>query len=230
VTELTRELHDIRSLLAVLDSDSRYWETSRIRWKETSPHIGLTWGRELSGTAFIEKVVSWARLDSTRTILELGPGYGRLLKSLLEKRVPFNEYYGIDISEKNVAYLSENFKLDGIHFIHADAETWDLGVAYDAFLSSLTMKHLYPTFERVLANLTRFANPGCMFCFDLIEGNRRLFESDKVTYIKWYTRDEVEEILARIPLQLVSFDEVQHDPEYRRLFVVARKAVDVNSA
>src|SRR5207245_3599102 len=121
--------------------------------------------------------------------LELGPGYGRLVKSLLEKRVPFNEYYGVDISEKNVAHLSENFNLDRIHFVHADAETCDLAMSYDVFLSSLTMKHLYPTFERVLVNLARFANPGCMFCFDLLEGNRTIFEQDKVTYIKWYTRD-----------------------------------------
>jgi len=69
-----------------------------------------------------------------------------------------------------------------------------------------------------------------MFCFDLLEGNRTIFEQDKVTYIKWYTRDEVKSIVNRIPLQLVSFDEVRHDPEHQRLLVVARKTVDVNLA
>ncbi|MCU0288887.1 MAG: hypothetical protein MUF15_21145, partial [Acidobacteria bacterium] len=62
-----------------------------------------------------------------------------------------------------------------------------------------------------------------MIAFDLIEGNNRLFEEDHVTYVRSYSKKEVTEILSKIPLQFVSFDQVKHDPGFIRLLVVAQK-------
>jgi hypothetical protein len=67
--------------------------------------------------------------------------------------------------------------------------------------------------------------PGALAVFDLIEGQRRYFAEDGVTYIRAYSRPEVEEILKAAGLELVAFDEVCHLPEYVRLLVVARKPV-----
>lgn len=224
IDQLEYQVADARSLLAILDKDSMYWEISRSRWRKALPNEGLTWGKKLSGNVFVEKVISFAPFESTKTILEIGPGYGRLLKSVLEMNVPFENYCGLDISEENVQYLSRTYGSENVRFIHADAEKCDLELTYDVFLSSLTMKHLFPTFERALTNLVRFANPGSMFFFDLIEGDRKLFEEDRVTYIKWYSKDQVHKILNSILLELVSFDEVYHDPDHPRLLVIARKS------
>jgi hypothetical protein len=63
-----------------------------------------------------------------------------------------------------------------------------------------------------------------MFFIDLIEGKMADFEDDGVTYVRWYTREEVQEILTNLGLSLVAYDYVEHCPGYTRLLVVARKA------
>jgi hypothetical protein len=88
-------------------------------------------------------------------------------------------------------------------------------------LSSLTFKHLFPTFEKALGNVARQADPNAVFIFDLLEGDRQYFENDGVIFIRMYTRDEVRDILARIGLRLVALDTVEHDPEHRQMLVVA---------
>jgi hypothetical protein len=74
-----------------------------------------------------------------------------------------------------------------------------------------------------LRNLGAQMRPGGVAAFDLIEGERRYFEDDDVTYIRWYTRPEIEEIVRRCGLELAAFDEVRHLPELSRLLVVATK-------
>jgi len=44
-----------------------------------------------------------------------------------------------------------------------------------------------------------------------------------VTYLRHYTRPEVEAIVAAARLEIAAFDEVRHLPDHIRLLVVARK-------
>jgi hypothetical protein len=60
--------------------------------------------------------------------------------------------------------------------------------------------------------------------FDLIEGTRRYFHRDRVTFIREYAPDEVRGILERTSLELVAFDSIEHAPGRRRLLVVARSS------
>jgi SAM-dependent methyltransferase len=94
----------------------------------------------------------------------------------------------------------------------------------DTVLSSLTFKHLFPSFEVALSNLGRQLNPNGVAIIDFIEGERRYFQEDGVTYIRWYTRPEIEEIVSRAGMSVEAFDEVHHAPGWTRLLVVARKA------
>lgn len=217
-----RQLEDVIQRLD--QTPELLWKTSRKRWKSAAPDKALTWGATVTGDAFIDKVVAHGGFDDSPTILELGPGYGRLLKSILAKGLRFSRYVGIDISRTNVEYLRGEFPSDRMQFIEADAEHCSLDFGYDAFIASLIMKHLYPTFEACLGNLARFANPGCRFFFDLLEGGHQHFEKDGITFIHFYTRGEVTEILRNLGLDSVAFDSVEHDPEHIRLFVVAEKA------
>jgi hypothetical protein len=129
----------------------------------------------------------------------------------------------VDLSGQNVRHLEQRFDQDSVRFVEADVEEVELEEPIDALLSSLTFKHLFPSFERALTNLGRQMAPGAVAVFDLIEGHRRYFEADGVTYIRCYTRDEVRELVDRCGLAVEAFDEVRHHPDMARLLVLARK-------
>ena len=221
ITTLRERIDQLEELSPDLEKVN--WERSRERWRLCKPSISLTWEKDLSGDNFISKVSSFDVFSHEKTVLEIGPGYGRLLKSCMEKKIPFRKYVGVDISAENVKYLQENFQMPTINIIHADVEKVSLEESFDVVLSSLTFKHLYPSFEKALSNVMNYVNPGSMFFFDLIEGNSRYFEKDNTTYIRWYNKSEILEILKCVNLELVTFDQVQHDQDYIRLLVVARK-------
>jgi len=174
----------------------------------------------LSGDAFIAKVAEYLELGEEKRILEVGPGYGRLLEACLDWGIPFAHYCGIDISADNCEYLRERFPLPNVSFVHSDVETATFDTPWDVVLSSLTFKHLFPSFEPALANLRPHLAPGAGLCIDLLEGQRRGFRGR--TYVRRYTRPEIREIIERVGLEHVAFDEVEHDPEWTRLLVVAR--------
>jgi SAM-dependent methyltransferase len=205
------------------ESREETWERSRTRWRASKPTANLTWDVEISGDAFVEKATHHGVFGRGRAIVEVGPGYGRLLAACLDRRVEFGSYLGVDLSEDNVAYLRERFADDRIRFVHADVESVDVGGPVDGVISSLTFKHLFPSFEPALGHLADQLRTRGLIVFDLIEGQRRYFEEDGVTYIRWYSRGEIEEIVLRTGLELVAFDEVRHVPDLVRLLVVAGK-------
>jgi SAM-dependent methyltransferase len=206
------------------------WERSRVRWRGVSPNAGLTWGRHVSGDAFVAKLVGYHALRLETRILEIGPGYGRLPQACLRLGVEFREYLGVDISPANVEHLRRTFSDPRLRFVVADAEELDLPGRYDLLISSLVFKHLYPSFEAVLTASAAHLSAGALVCFDLIEGDLRQFEYDRVTYIRCYTREEVLEILKRAGLKLVEFTTVQHDETHERLLTVASKTAPDSSA
>jgi SAM-dependent methyltransferase len=176
----------------------------------------------LSGDAFIGKAAEYVRFSETKRILEVGPGYGRLLQSCLDQGIPFAQYCGLDLSEENCNFLRERFPMQNVSFVQGDAETASFESKFDILLSSLTFKHLFPSFEAALRNLQPQLAPGAVLCIDLMEGMARTFK--RTTYVRRYTRDEILEIVERVGLEHVAFDEVRHDPEYVRLLMVARRA------
>jgi SAM-dependent methyltransferase len=219
--QLQRRIDGLESRLH--ESHQEAWERSRTRWRGAKPTANLTWDAELSGDAFIDKAERYGAFGAGRAILEVGPGYGRLLASCLERGVEFASYVGIDLSSENVAHLRGRFTDERLRFLEADVESIRLESPVDAIISSLTFKHLFPSFEPALANLAPQLNAGGVVVFDLIEGDRRYFEDDAVTYIRWYSRPEIERILGVTGLELVAFDEVRHLPEMSRLLVAARR-------
>jgi SAM-dependent methyltransferase len=200
------------------------WQRSRERWRRTQPSANLTWGKQLSGDRFVMAAAQWNAFGPERSILEIGPGYGRLLDSCLRLGLEFNSYLAVDISPSNVEWLKQQFRQPKTAFVVGDIESIVLESNIDVVLSSLTFKHLFPTFEKPIRNIAGFVKPGGLFVFDLREGTTRFFESaDNVTYIRCYTKPEVRNILDRAGIELLSFDQVEHDPLHRRLLVVARK-------
>jgi SAM-dependent methyltransferase len=205
------------------DQSGEMWSRSRTRWRAVAPDSELTWGKVVSGKPFVDKLIEHTDATSDSVLLEIGPGYGRILGCMLESGMPFAAYHGFDMSPNNVAWLSERYGSsdDRLSFTEADIEKADIP-PFDIAYSSLTFKHLYPSFEAALTNLAGSLRPGGRIVFDLIEGDGlALFERDDVTYIRTYTRELVAEIVEAAGLELVALDVVIHDPEHPRLLVVA---------
>lgn len=227
LTEVQRSVSALHHRVALLELSLQQHEPphlrelSQVRWSRAEPTVDLTWGKRLSGDAFIAKAAQYAGFSPDKTILEIGPGYGRLLRSCLDARIPFARYCAVDLSPGNCEYLTRMFDSPDIRIIHADAESVLLDSRIDIVMSSLTFKHLFPTFESTLANLSRQANPGAVFVFDLKEGAQEYFEPDGVTFIREYTKHEVVTILERVGLRLRAFDTVKHAAGFARLLVVA---------
>lgn len=226
--------HMLEERVAALEKrfPEHQWDASRSRWRSVEPTVGLTWDRQLSGTEFVRKAGLHRAFAPERSILEVGPGYGRLPKAILEAGVPFREYLGVDLSPNNVAHLQRTFTDPRLRFVNADAETVVLEKPllekpFDLLISSLTLKHLYPTFQKALGNLFARSAPGARAIFDLVEvapGTRFAnFETDGKTYVRHYSREELPGLLAEIGLELETFDTVQHDPDFSRLLVVAKR-------
>jgi SAM-dependent methyltransferase len=221
--------HMLEERVAALEKrfPEHQWDASRARWRSVEPTVGLTWDRQLSGAEFIRKASAHGAFGPERSILEVGPGYGRLPKALLEARVPFREYLGVDLSPANVAHLQRTFTDPRLRFVNADAETVVLERPFDVLISSLTLKHLYPTFQKALGNLFARSAPGARAIFDLVEAapgaHFANFETDGKTYVRHYSREELPGLVAASGLELEGFDTVQHDPDFKRLLVVARR-------
>jgi len=205
------------------ESREESWERSRERWRAARPDADLTWGVELKGDEFIERAAAHGAFGAGRSVLEIGPGYGRLLRSALDGGRQFSSWLGLDLSETNVAHLSGAFEDERVEFRTGDAESAELDEGIDTVLSSLTFKHMFPSFEGLLTNVAPRLSSGGLVVFDLIEGDRHYFEADGVTYIRHYPRAEIEQILQRSGLDLVAFDQVRHHPDMARLLVVARR-------
>jgi SAM-dependent methyltransferase len=195
-------------------------ERSKSRWRQARPELDLTWGEALSGQPFVAKVAEHAKLTEDTQILEIGPGYGRLLTALLEAGVPFAGYTGLDLSEFNVGHLRQKFVDPRVSFTQGDVGSATIP-PFDVGYSSLTFKHFYPTFEAALVNCAESMSEHGRIVFDLIEGTRAYFEHDDTTYVKCYQRPEVEAIVAAAGMRVLAFDQVHHGPKATRLLVVA---------
>jgi glycosyltransferase involved in cell wall biosynthesis/SAM-dependent methyltransferase len=196
----------------------------RASWRDESPGSGLTWVADITGDAFIEKARSYGLGG---TVLEIGPGYGRLPEAAARLDAPFRRWIGVDLSPHNVAHLEQRFGDERFRFMAADAETLTLDERVDAIVSSLTLKHVFPTFEAVLRNLSAILQPDGVVIIDLIEGSHlRHFEPLRGNFIRSYERPEIAEIFGRCGLRVEAFDNVDHSdaPEHRRLLVVGRRA------
>jgi 2-polyprenyl-3-methyl-5-hydroxy-6-metoxy-1,4-benzoquinol methylase len=205
------------------ESEEHLINETRKRWVQSNPDLHLTWNRDISGDAFIQRVLMYTTIQSGKNILEIGPGWGRLLKAILKENLSFENYYGIDISEKNIAYLKNTFQTSNIHFIHGNAEDVKLNTIFDIVISSLTFKHIYPSFEKLLINISQYVSKKGMVFFDLIEGNVAFLERDGNTFIRYYKKEQLKEITRRSNLDVVGFDKVIHAPGYSRLLVIAQK-------
>ena len=133
---------------------------------------------------------------------------------------------GLDLSAENVRHLSREFPDPRIEFVEGDAESarWTPRSTRSSPRSRSSTSTRRSSSRLGISPGNCPSEASCLF--DLIEGSGRYFERDEITYVREYSREEVGELLARVPLELVGFDTVAHDREHVRLLVVAAATSD----
>jgi SAM-dependent methyltransferase len=169
-------------------------ELSKQAWVHARPNSGLTWNVEMTGAEFVGHVRRQAGEDLGR-LLEIGPGYGRLLTTILGDSVKFSDYSGVDISAENVKYLTGRFGNDRVRFRHADFFTYETPDRFDCIICSAVFMHFYPSVEPALRRCRALLRDGGRLCFDVPRGasGERYLDPASRLYVRGYGAKELAE-------------------------------------
>ncbi len=184
------------------DSASNLVSQAKSRWRGDEPDAGLTWGSIMTGDSFFDEVEKHFRFTSYTRVLEIGPGYGRLLKTLLDRGHPFASFCGVDLSEARVDKLRRQFGDDRIRFEIGDCSQYKLSQSFDIGLCSATFEHLYPSIEQTLVNLRSQIDLNGVLFVDFIMHDEDLslsqayFEEESIggAYVRIYSLQELERL------------------------------------
>lgn len=142
---------------------------SKIRWKDDDVDKDLTWGVIMSGSSFVDLMKEYCPLSEKSDILEIGPGYGRLLDEILKRKLNFKNYNGLEISKTRVGKLKRKYeKNEKCKFFVGDVTKDKIKKNYNYVISSSTFEHLYPDFVSGLINLK---NKNTFYCIDFLGQN-----------------------------------------------------------
>jgi SAM-dependent methyltransferase len=167
-------------MMSFLRSGSKAFRIiSQKRWYGDEPPEGLTWGRVMTGDSLWDLYERYHRFTSEDKILEIGPGYGRLLKTALARNIPFHSYTGLELSKARVNRLRCEFDQANVNFIDGDIDIWRSELKFNIVICSSTFEHLYPDCRAALHNIYNHLAPDANIFIDFI-GNipRKIFGID----------------------------------------------------
>jgi phospholipid N-methyltransferase len=219
--------------LANLDSAARdqLFDVSQERWKGSEDDACLTWGAIFTGDSFLDALQQYYKFNPEHHICEIGPGYGRLLKTVLERKLPFRKYTGVELSADRVAKLTKAFPGEAIGFVHGDVTTVRLREEADLVICSSTFEHLFPDFTRALLNLLEHnLKPGGRLAIDFVQKDPSMqyhaqgFESSRA-FVRMYSADEIRDLFRACGVEEVHLDSIvlgrASIGEIRRIFAFA---------
>lgn len=209
--------------------------SSKTRWRGVEPDTGLTWGRLMSGDTFFDAVVQHVGTAgfAEKSILEVGPGYGRLLKTLRARGYGYKSYVGLDLSAERVQRLNGELGDARTRFVCGDAMSDVAGSGFDLFLCSSTFEHLYPNFVPALTNLRTQMSSDATLCIDFAQRDPDMlhslafFEEPSGVFVRYYARWELERMLELCGLRVQGISSIAlgvsvTEEVVRRIFVCAR--------
>jgi SAM-dependent methyltransferase len=204
--ELTKTADELETL-KILHQEQGRLTLSKQRWRGDEPDNGLTWGVRMVGDEFIRFLRDRTALNGSSVVVEIGPGYGRILQAFLQAGLPFQRYIGIEISKARVERLRQQFQDPRIEFREADIlADFDLNGVADLTFSSAVFEHLYPDFSIALNTISRFTRPGGAVVIDFIrddnDTDRAAAWFDKETYMRLYPSKELKEFFQKSGLHV----------------------------
>jgi SAM-dependent methyltransferase len=181
------------------DASGEVLSVSQERWRGDEQPEGLTWGRVMTGDSLWDIYQRAQQFHESDHIVEFGPGYGRLIKTLLQRKVPFGSFTGVDLSPARVLQLTREFGSDPrLKFAGGDVNTWRANGPIEVVLCSSTFEHLYPDCRQALMNMRSQLAEGASLFIDFIKSERAYgsFDVDARTYIRWYSREELSSLFS----------------------------------
>lgn len=192
-------------------------------WVNAKPDIRLTWNTAMTGDEFVSLMVASGGNRLGR-VLEIGPGYGRVLTTVLAGAAEFESYLGVDISAHNVQFLGEKFADDRKRFILADFLKDPVPGQFDTIYSSAVFLHLYPSVEPALEKCLKLLAPGGRVCFDVPVGDLSYIHPDYKLFVREYSDTELREMVTRAGFRSCDIQlEKEFAPRTRGWFVSAAK-------
>jgi phospholipid N-methyltransferase len=220
-------------------SQDRLFELSQERWKGSEVDVGLTWGEIFTGDSFIDAVQTGYHFDATHHICEIGPGYGRLLKTILERKLPFRRYTGVELSEDRVRKLTEKFGNSSIRFVRGDVNSARINEPIDLVISSSTFEHLFPDFATGLTNLVKQLNPLAGIAIDFAQSDEAMahrqqgFEPQGHAFVRVYSAEEIQSVFQSCGLRDVELRSIELGRaaigDVKRIFAFARLVQSVQN-
>ena len=194
-SELARTTEALETIRQTQDHEGLLGLSQR-RWRGDEPDAGLTWGVPMVGDEFVQFLLSHVTLRDNSTIVEIGPGYGRILNALLKEGVPFRRYIGIDISAARVERLREKYRDPRIEFREGDIlSKFELNAVADLTVSSAVFEHLYPDFGAAVDTISQFTKPGGATVIDFIRTDEKIETTaaffERETYMRIYSLHEL---------------------------------------
>jgi SAM-dependent methyltransferase len=183
-------LYESRVIHVTFVDDPALHALSQRRWRGDEGAAGLTWGRVMTGDSLWDLYQKTREFRPTDKILEIGPGYGRLLRTAIERKIPFASYTAVDLSDARVQRLRNEFGDGNTHFIQGDIDSWVGDTVFDIVICSATFEHLHPDCRNALTNIRgQLSSQGRVYIdFLRYEANDYVFESTG-TYVKKYSRE-----------------------------------------
>lgn len=194
-------------------------------WVNAKPTAGLTWNKEMTGDNFVA-LMRRTGGDSAKfgRVCEVGPGYGRVLKTILGGAGTMDSYLGVDLSKANVEHLSTTFGSERIRFMVGDFVKDHLPGQFDTVYSSAVFMHLYPSIEGALKKCMSLLAPGGRVYFDVPIGDRRYIDSQYKLYVRHYKEAELKEFVQQAGFSSCEVAvEEEFSPGSKGFFVCARK-------
>jgi SAM-dependent methyltransferase len=207
---------------------------SKTRWGGAEPDAGLTWGRPMTGDSFFDAVVQ--HLGTTDlaglSLLEVGPGYGRLLKTLRQRGYGCKSYVGLELSADRVQRLTSELGDPATRFVCGDAMRSVAGSGFDLCICSATFEHFYPDCAQALLNIRGQMSAGGRLCIDFKQYEPDMlfscgsFESNGGAFVRIYSRAELEGLFAKCGLVVEGISSITlgtgETGVIQRIFVCAR--------
>lgn len=186
------------------ETSARLLSLSQTRWKADEPAAGLTWGMMMDGKSLWSIYLRTRSFSPSDSILEIGPGYGRLLMTALEASVPFEHYVGVEMSPSRVQRLKKKFSDGRVNFTVGDVNIWRGKREFDVVICSSTFEHLFPDCRQALINLRLQVAAGAHLFIDFIgtEGTRAAFEHTN-TFLRRYGSEELRSLFAECGYSVV---------------------------
>jgi hypothetical protein len=215
--------------------EDKLGDIARDRWTRDEWDEGLTWGARMSGDTFVDIMQEHGAFSATSVLVEIGPGYGRLLETILHRGLPFQSFAGIELSEQRVRKLTRKFAFDKrIAFVAEDAARADIRTNPTVIFSSSTFEHLHPDCSATLRGLSSSAAVHAKSFIDFLydddgAASGSMFAPNDGHYARKYGHDELRAIheqagLTVVDMRRFSIGNDIDGNEVPRLMVVAGKS------